>query len=215
MNDPSGEYTYICSAGPRRSIVLLFSDGTPRQHRRDIKPDMVSTVKKPGSEESFQGNRVEGALFSKSRHQSTTISVSVARISLCITRLILACELRSGRMGGSKTVYWMIDPKWQSQRPEAGQRVGWATTVRLGLGPGMNTWGMVPVWASDRWDLGIDSSTREKIVSMYYFQNDYGRVRPCTPSGMLDVPGHRPRARSETRYTVVQTWDREVVDDER
>ncbi|KIW67217.1 hypothetical protein PV04_06483 [Phialophora macrospora] len=189
MSDPSGEYTYICSAGPKRSMVLLFSDGTPRQHRRDIKPDMVSTVKRPGTEESFYGNRVEGALF--------------------------ASELRSGRLGGSKTVYWMIDPKWQSQRPDAGQRVGWATTVRMGLGPGANTWSMVPVWASDRWELGIDSNTREKIVSMYYFQNDYGRVRPCKPCGMLDIPTQRPRARSETRYTVVQTWDREVVDDGR
>ncbi|EXJ58656.1 hypothetical protein A1O7_06084 [Cladophialophora yegresii CBS 114405] len=188
MSDPSGEYTYICSAGPRRSMVLLFSDGTPRQHRKDIRPDMVSTVKKPGTDESFYGNRVEGALFT--------------------------CELRSGRMGGSKTVYWMIDPKWQSQKPDVGQRVGWATTVRVAAGA--NAWSMVPVWASDRWDLGTDSCTREKIVAMYYFQNDYGRGRPGKPCGMLDVPTTpRPRSRSETRYTVVQTWDREIVDDER
>ena len=65
MSDPSGEYTYICSTGPRRSMVLFFSDGTPKQHRREFKPDTVSTVKKPGSDESLYGNRVEGALFSK------------------------------------------------------------------------------------------------------------------------------------------------------
>jgi hypothetical protein len=113
-------------------------------------------------------------------------------------------------MGGSKTIYWMIDPRWQKSRPEVGQRVGWATTVIGSAGPG-NTWGMVPVWAADRWDLGNDSNTGEKVVSMYYFQNDYGQIQSPRP-GLLDIPtsGSRPRSRSETRYTVVQAWDREV-----
>jgi hypothetical protein len=65
MDDPNGQYTYLCSAGSRKSIVLYFLDGTPRQHRRDnrYKPDMVSTVKRPGTDDSFHSNRVEGALF--------------------------------------------------------------------------------------------------------------------------------------------------------
>lgn len=46
-------------------MVLSFNDGTPRQHRRDYKPDGVATVKKPGTDESLYGNKVEGALFSK------------------------------------------------------------------------------------------------------------------------------------------------------
>ena len=114
-------------------------------------------------------------------------------------------------MGGSRTVYWMIDPKYKRQRAEPRDRVGWATTTIGGAGPG-NTWDMVPVWASARWDLGNDKNTREKVISMYYFQNDYGRSRPSGP-GFLDVPGSRPRASSETRYTVVETqtqsWERD------
>ncbi len=122
-------------------------------------------------------------------------------------------------MGGSKTVYWMIDPVWQSKTPKAYDRVGWATTARIGLAPGSNTYGMVPVWASERWELGVDSKSGEPIKSMYYFQNDYGRGRPSRPSGgsggFLDIPGQRPRAKSETRYSVVQTsYEREVSDDE-
>ena len=115
-------------------------------------------------------------------------------------------------MGGSRTVWWMIDPKWRGRtRPEVGQRVGWATTVIGSAGPGGSSWDMVPVWASDDWDLGNDSGTREKVMSMYYFQNDYGRSPAPKPGGLLDVPGSRPRARSETRYTMVQ---REFVEDE-
>ncbi|KAJ9607919.1 hypothetical protein H2200_007998 [Cladophialophora chaetospira] len=189
MSDPNGEYTYICTAGSRRSLVLHFNDGTPRHHRRDYKPDSVATVKQPGTDESLYGNKVEGALFN--------------------------CELRSDRLGGSKIVYWMIDPIWQSKVPKAFERVGWATTVRLGLGPGANSYSMVPIWASERWELGIDSKSREPIKSRYYFQNDYGRGRPSRPScGFLDVPAQRPRAKSETRYTVVQSsYERDVIDD--
>jgi hypothetical protein len=190
--------------------VLYFTDGTPRQHRRDrdYRPDMVSTVKRPGTDSSLQSNLVEGALFSKSR--------SLSDLAACAAHWLLlnapttACELRSNRMGGSKTIYWMIEPKWQRQRPEVGQRVGWATTVIPSAGPG-NTWDMVPVWATDRWDLGNDSSTREKVIAMYYFQNDFGYTQPSPKPGFLqvDVPAGRPRARSETRYTMVQREFRE------
>ena len=67
MSDSRGDYTYICSAGSRKSILLYFTDGTPRQHRKDphCRPDMVSTVKRPGTDQSLQSNFVEGALFSE------------------------------------------------------------------------------------------------------------------------------------------------------
>ena len=45
--------------------MLYFNDGSPRHHCSHYKPDGVATVKKPGTDESLYGTKVEGALFSQ------------------------------------------------------------------------------------------------------------------------------------------------------
>ena len=72
-------------------------------------------------------------------------------------------------MGGKKTVYWMIDPRWKTRTPPPNTQVGWSTTIIGGAGT-ENTWSMVEVWASDNKTIWVDRDGIE-YKRMYKIQD--------------------------------------------
>jgi hypothetical protein len=170
----SYKYTYICSWGSKASSVLYYSEGTKSGDPKNVNsPDAGGRVQVAGvvdGRDFLQNNIVEGQLFGKSlqpiRLSKGTQTRPVCGLSANAAVYSSACDLNppDGRLGGSYTVYWMINPNAKDAKPD--DRVGWGVAIQKGISNPPYT--VVPVWRADGGDLGKTGRKR-----LYYFQNNY------------------------------------------